>query len=468
MTRIDGYRGILTFEVEEPWIPVQSRPEIELMATMPPVEGEFPPNIVVTVNPYGGSLADFSRRATAAIVRDLREGLIVDVDDWSFGVGAASLDAGTDPDADEPTPGGIGRLIEYTHRIEEGIVVSGADYLLVRQGWAIQISTTTGLPTRMIFDEILQSMAGTVAVLRAPEPGDAADVPALAAPVSDDLACTELGGDREALFDWLAAGASIGEGTWMSGDALARTAELQDAVVGRLGGGMDPVISELKELGVLEGGRLSDLGEVISVALTDAQVRVRLTGRFMRGETLFQAFIIGGVAVVAAEQGYGPRVLNQPWNPDDATLFNVQILPVAELTSTMMRWAGAGPAWNLHLEDPTISPEVFEERIAGEAGGSGMSGAVGQSVWQQPWFTWVFEIEAPDEEHGAREFAPLTFVNAGPRGNYRVGLVETDAGSNSSWRAGDVLLWPTDSGFIQRQLEDHVQAAVLERPVVLA
>ncbi|MBG6084942.1 hypothetical protein [Zhihengliuella flava] len=468
MKTIQGWRGILTFDIDEPWIAVEARPEVELMATLPPVEGEFVPNIVVTVNPFDGTLADFSRRALAAVERDLREGRIVDVGDWAYTFAPDAPD-GTTPVDDYGVPAAehVGRVVEYTHRAQDGSTVYGADYLILLHGWAIQASTTTSLPARLIFDDVLQDMARSVTVLRAPEEQDQSELTAMAAAVQDDVATSVLGGDREALFDHTAAGSTIGEGVWMTGEALQRTAELQEAVVGRLGAGKDAVVRELERLGVLENGRLGDLGEVISVALTDAQVRVRLTGRFTRGETHFQAFIIGSVAVVAAEQGYGPRVLNQPWHPDDPARFNVQILPLAELSSAMLRWVGAGPAWNLHLEEPTITPDVFEERLAGEAVSQPADGAVLSEVWQQPWFTWVLEIEINDPDMTQREFPPLTFTNTGPRGHYRVGTLEMDDESTTTLRSGDVLLWPTESGFIFRQLEDYLQAAILGRPLVL-
>lgn len=463
-TLTEGTRGVLSFETLQPWTAESLRPEVELFAAMPPVENDFTPNVVVTANPYSGTLADFSRRAMAGIERDLREGRVVHAGRWTYRFAEPLGDGSIPTDAlGVPLAAQEGRVLEYTHRAPNGLTVSGADYLLVLDGWAVQVSTTTAIQSRFIFDEPFQAMARSVRTLRAPRPDDGAqagDVTATegraADTAVDEAASADQGTELEALFAHLAAGATIGTGVWMTGGAIARTAEIKDTVLGRLGGS-DPLVDELRDLGVLDGGRLGELGGFMASALTEAPVRFRLTGRFLDGETTLQAFVLGGNVLIAAEQGYGPRVLNQPWHPDDPARFNVQILPVTELTSALARWAGVGPAWSLHVAPFLFDSDVVDRRLGGDAPVPEGAGDLLREAWSHPWFTWVLEAEGPG---GAVE--PVTYVNTGPRGHFRIGTAE-DPGTG----APKVAFWATESSYIFRQLEDTLQAVLYGRPVVL-
>ncbi|RZU63493.1 hypothetical protein [Zhihengliuella halotolerans] len=457
-TRVNGIGRVLTMEIPGTWVAAEPSPEVELFATMPPAENEFTPNIAVTALPYTGTLADFSRKAMSSLASDLREGRIVNVDEWAQRIAVNDADVVVEDEYGLPQAAHEGRLIEYTHRNPEGETVYGVDYLYLENGWAIQASTTTSLPSRIIFDDAFQQIVRSIEVLRSPNRDDVEGRRIEIGSTLDRIATAAEKVEREELFEELARSASIGVGIWMTGEALARTSELQDAVLGRLAAASDPVLAELIDLGIVENGRLSALGELISVALTESVVRVRLTGRFGDGETMLQIFVLGPWAVVAAEQGYGPRVLNQPWHPDDPARFNVQVLPVTEVTSAMLRWAGAGPAWNLHLEVPFIPIPLFEERLGGEAPLPEGAGPVTGAVWQNPWFSWGLDVETNGER-----VDPIHYVNAGDRGHYRIGLAD-----NPVTGAGEVLLLPTDSGFISRQFEDSLQAAIFGRPTVLS
>lgn len=461
--RHEGFQRILSFELPAPWSAQQLRPEVELFGTMPPVDGEFTPNIVVTVNAYSGTLQDFCRRAVAGIVASLTEGRVVDVDGWAYRTELPDGDGGLPVDERGlPLAQHAGRVVEYTHRAPVGRTVSGVDYLVVLDGWAVQVSTTTALQTRHLFEEDFLAIARSVTALHAaddreiPSTGDAAPQGGSDSGI-DAVATRARGAESEDYSFYQAAGSWIGEGTWMSGAAIARMGELEDSVLGRLSFGGDPVLDELRDLGVLEGGRLSEIGDVMATALNNAPTRLRLTGRFLDAETTLQAFAIGDMALVAAEQGYGPRVLNQPWNPDDPSLFNVQLIPLSELSSCASRWAGAGPAWNLHVAPVLLETGQLDERFAGEAPLPTGANEAMEQVWNQPWFIW--QIEAEGE---TTEIEPMTYVNAGVRGNYRIGLME-DPGTGVDQPA----MWATDSSYILRQLEDVLQAVVFGRDVQL-
>lgn len=462
-TRHEGFHGILSFELPAPWTAQKLRPEVELFGSMPPIEGDFTPNVVVTVNPFSGSLQDFCQRAASGIVASLKEGRIVDVDDWAYRFEPAGEDGRSPVDGlGLPLARHTGRVVEYTHRAPVGRTVSGVDYLVIVDGWAIQISTTASIQTRQLFEDEFVAIARSVTSLHAAE---TQQVPAASDEVTapadggmlDTVATRSRGSASEDYSFYQASGSWIGEGTWMSGAAIARMGELEDSVLGRLSPGGDPVLDELRELGVLEGGRLSEIGDVMATALNNAPTRLRLTGRFLDAETTLQAFAIGDVALVAAEQGYGPRVLNQPWNPDDPTLFNVQLIPLSELSSCASRWVGAGPAWNLHVAPFLLEPGQLDDRFAGEAPLPDGADEVMDQVWNQPWFVWQIEAEGD-----AVEIEPMTYVNAGVRGNYRVGLVEDPATGTDK-----PAMWATDSSYILRQLEDVLQAAVFGRDVQL-
>lgn len=461
--RHEGFQRILSFELPAPWSAQQLRPEVELFGTMPPVDGEFTPNVVVTVNPYAGTLQDFCRRAVAGIVASLTEGRVVDVDGWAYRTERPDGD-GTLP-VDErglPLAQHAGRIVEYTHRAPVGRTVSGVDYLVVLDGWAVQVSTTTALQTRHLFEEDFLAIARSVTALHAadgraiPSTDDAAPQGSTDTGI-DAIATRVRGAESEDYSFYQAAGSWIGEGTWMSGAAIARMGELEDSVLGRLSFGGDPVLDELRELGVLDGGRLSEIGDVMATALNNAPTRLRLTGRFLDAETTLQAFAIGDMALVAAEQGYGPRVLNQPWNPDDPSLFNVQLIPLSELSSCASRWAGAGPAWNLPVAPLLLDAGQLDERFAGEAPLPAGADEAMEHVWNQPWFIWQIEAEGQ-----ATEIESVTYVNAGVRGNYRIGRIE-EPGTGADKPA----MWATDSSYILRQLEDVLQAVVFGRDVQL-
>ncbi|HXD27697.1 MAG TPA: hypothetical protein VN621_02955 [Arthrobacter sp.] len=462
-TRHEGFEGILSFELPAPWAAEKLRPEVELFGSMPPVEGEFTPNVVVTVNPFAGSLPDFCQRAASGIVASLTEGRIVDIDDWAYRFEPPGEDGQTPVDElGLPLARHAGRTIEYTHRAPIGRTVSGVDYLVLLDGWAIQISTTTAMQTRQLFEDEFVTIARSVTAMHAAEShevpsGAAADTRPVDGGALDAVATKARGTASEDYSFYQAAGSWIGEGTWMSGAAIARMGELEDSVLGRLSMGGDPVLEELRALGVLEGGRLSEIGDVMATALNNAPTRLRLTGRFLDVETTLQAFAIGDLALVAAEPGYGPRVLNQPWNPDDPSLFNVQLIPLSELSSCASRWAGAGPAWNLHVAPFLLESGQLDERFAGEAPMPTGADEVMEQVWNQPWFIW--QIEAEGE---ATAIEPVTYVNAGIRGNYRIGQMEDPATGTDK-----PAMWATDSSYILRQLEDVLQAVVFGRDVQL-
>lgn len=460
-SRHEGFQGILSFELPQPWGAQKLRPEVELFGSMPPTAGEFTPNVVVTVNPFSGTLQDFCQRAVSGIVASLKEGRIIDVDSWGYWT-EKSENGGEPAAAYRPEQvGHDGRLIEYTHRAPIGRTVSGVDYLVLLDGWAVQISTTTALQTRHLFEETFETIARSVTPLH---PADGQDLnsaqnekPGAAIHAGRDaVASRVLGEDVEDYSFYQSSGSWIGEGTWMSGAAIARMAELEDSVVGRLSAaGGDPVLDELRALGVLEGGRLSEIADVMATALNNAPARVRLNGRFLDESTTLEAFALGDLALVVAAQGYGPRVLNQPWHPDDPTMFNVQLIPLSELSSCASRWAGAGPAWNLHVAPHLLETGVMDERFAGEAPVPSGANDVMEQVWNQPWFVWQIEAEG---EAGAID--PIAYVNAGIRGNYRVGILE-DPETHTDKSA----MFATDSSFILRQLEDVIQAVVFGREV---
>lgn len=457
----EGIRGILSFGTDGEWIPENLREEVELFAAMPPVENEFTPNIVVTVNPYAGSIQDFCRLALEGLGDSLKETRIVDVSAWAFSFTAPDSEGNVPVDAlGEPLPAHVGRVIEYTHRAPNGRTVSGVDYLVLLDGWAVQVSTTTAIQTRMLFDDDFVRMARSVTALRAP---GAADVVApVGIPQSvqvDAVATVRLGHEAEDVTHYRTSGANIGSGTWISGEAIARIPQLKDVVLGRLErNGNDAVLNELTELGVLENGRLGDIGAFMAAALDEASARLRLTGRFLDRETLFQAFALGDHVLVLAGPGYGQAILNQPWQAPSRTAVLMQILPLSELTSAASRWAGAGPAWNIHVAPFMFEKEAIGLRFEGEAPLPAGADPVLEQVWNQPWFIWRLEAEGPRGPVDA-----TTYVNAGPRGNYRIGMVD-EPGTGREKTA----LWAVDSSFIFRQLEDVLQAAYFGRETRLA
>ncbi|GAA1682914.1 hypothetical protein GCM10010977_30720 [Citricoccus zhacaiensis] len=387
-----GYLGILQFHPAPHWVPESVRPEIELIATLPVDEDTFRPSIVVTVNPFEGSIREFSVKALTGLTSTLRACRIVDVGGWE----RRSEDRPQDHLGIETDTSLQSRRIEYVHRADNGRLVSGVDHLVLMDGWAVQISTTCALQDRLFLTADLEAMARSVE----PAPGGMAPP---SAPVTAEPGY----------------------------DATASAAELEAT-------------------GLVEDGRLTEVGDLLSATLQESAFRLRLTGTAGGGDHLVQVFGLSDVALMVSQPGFGERVLGGPWEAPGSEHLHVGMVPLSELSARLLAWAGALPAWNLLPTPALIAPAAYDARLAGPTPPPAGADPALTALWDQSWWVWRIEADAD----GADGFPETTVLATPQRGTYRVGLVPDPVTGEDR-----VLLWPVESSFLLALVEDLFQAA---------
>lgn len=440
-----GYLGVLQFRPAPHWIAERVRPEIELVATFPVDEDTFRPSIVVTVNPFEGSIREFSAKALTGLTSTLWECRVVDVSGWE----RRPEDRPEEHLGVETDSSLLSRRIEYLHRADNGRLVSGVDYLVLMDGWAVQITSTCAVQDRLFLAGDLEAMARSVEVAAsamAPPPA-----PVTTEPGYDLTATAAFDLPVEDLTPWQGAPhLDAGDG-WLNPQALERLQESSGLALGRLAPAQpDGLLAELEDAGLVADGRLTDTGDLLATLLTESAFRLRLTGRHGARESTVQVFAVSDVALVVAQQGFAELVLGAEWAAPDEDHLRVGVVPLSELSARLLAWTGSPPAWNLLPTPALIPPERFDARLAGPQALPREADPVLRELWAEPWWTWRIEAEAD----GLEELPSSTVLTTPCRGSYRVGLVtDPDTGRDR------VLLWPVESSFLLGLVEDLVQAA---------
>jgi hypothetical protein len=271
----------------------------------------------------------------------------------------------------------------------------------------------------------------------------------------DPVASEATGGPLPDVSSFRARQAHPFEGAWLPARAIELLGQLGEGLVlGRFArSGKRGQLAALEEAGLLEEGRPTEAGALVHAAMESPEASFRIAGGAGGRQSLYQAWVREGLATVVA--GPGAESMEDPeasGRPSPEHL-NVKVVPLLDLSTDMARWVGLAPAWNLGLEPETIGVDVFSAKLAGGRPQvpAGANGPLAE-VLDAPWFFWMFEGACP-----AYELDPMTHVNTGRRGQYRIGQPD----------GGDVLLLPAGSSYVFDQLEDRIQAMVHQRRITL-
>jgi hypothetical protein len=442
---VAGYLGVLQFRPAQHWLAEQVRPEIELLATFPVDENTFRPSVVVTVNPFEGSIREFSVKALAGLTSTLRECRVIDVGGWE----RRPEDRAEEHLGVETDTSLLSRRIEYVHRADNGRLVSGVEYLVLMEGWAVQFTSTCAVQDRLFLAGDIDAMARSVELA----PGGMAppSAPVTSEPEHDVTATANFDLPVEDLTGWQAPHRLATGGAWLTPEAVERLQNLAGARLGRLlPPRQDEALAELEDAGLFSGRKLTETGDLLATMLTESAFRMRLTGRHGAGDTLVQVFAVSDVALVVAQQGHAERVLGVDWEAPSDSHLHVGMVPLSELSARLLAWTGSPPAWNLMPTPALLEPRRFDARLDGAEVKPPDADPVLQDVWAEPWWSWRVEAEAD----GLGELPSSTVLTTPRRGSYRMGLVE-DPGTGQD----RVLLWPVESSFLLGLLEDLIQAA---------
>lgn len=427
--------------IPESWSAEDIRDEIELLAIFKGREGVFAPNLVVTVNPYEGSMAEFMGTAVGNIVQTLSDVRIIDISTWNrteeFPLELAAQ----------------GRSITYTHiSPASGEVLRATDWIFIEGGLAVQATGTTAAPDWMVFAADMEAIASSLITSEA----ESADRPVdmtLPEGAEDELASAELGQPVESIGGLTKQQPYDYSGEWVLAPAIALVDEMAEGFkVGRLqAADFEQELQELNRVGFAEGTTLTDLGELVRRHLADPMASFRVSAAGSAGETYYQAWVHGTTVLVAAGAGYHVQTGLQPDQAPTPDHVNIMILPLTALARDIAAWIGVGPAWPLPVLPAKISLMQFGQRWAGNTEPPEDSNAVLRELWKQNWFTW--NMHAQGEESSPEEYS---YLHGGPLGQFRIGTE-----GDQTW------LIPTHSVYAFDQLDDVVAAAVYDRPLRL-
>lgn len=430
---ITGRQGILALDVPARMTAIidegQEPLPVELIAAINTREG-YTPTLIVTVFGYEGAQPLFTRSALDGLERDLTDPHIIAVADWAPPVAWGAAETGC--------------VIDYTQLTgEDQQMVTGRDYLAVASGWAIQVTTTSTPQDRFIMDTLFQEALGRLSILRSP--GDRDTLTVLAEPA--DLGVSATGQmNRLDLEPWRERAA------WTHPDAVS----LQPATLEVLAAlDLDhPVLPDDKELlrdltgaELLGGGELSGdalfLAELLQVADAGLSVTMYRRGR----QSALTCAMYGEVTALLWGPSYGQLAHGHPGEASERRS-GAAVVPTTELGTTVCGWLGVGPAWTDDEAPVLTSPDLVDRIVSGEPV---HLDAFGPEV---PLFLWHLNTWS-----GNRSLDDVYVLNAGVHGQFQL-RADTE-------RPDTLVLWPADSSWVARMIEDRVQAAFFDRPVTL-
>jgi hypothetical protein len=434
-----GTHGVLGFTPAEHWVAETTRPELELLASLPAPKGTFLPTFVGTVSRYDGPIAD----VTPALVRGYRESLghpfVIDVSPWRAG-----------PEGTE------GRRIDYTHVTADAVTVRGYDFAFVEAGWAVTLTGTCTAAQAPVFAAAFEEMAAGVRILTpagATEayPSALAQERLLEISPLDAFASAHAGADREDLTALPVNTPAMPDGMWLSAAAVE---QLQQVALGaRTGGrlGVRPEgLDELEEAELLDGGRPGPAMDRVMDIWRAPRIGVKITGQLGVASTQFQAWSDGTEAIVAAAPGYGVLLDGMTEGVPSAEKVRLGVIPLLSLSTAIARWTGIRPAWNLRTTPESVDQGLLMERFSGSGHPPAGADEAMLRMWQQPWFAWNMASTGIDREV---EDGHL-YINAGPAGSYGV---YTAAASTTS----DVV--PLTGAYLFDVIEEMVQSCLYGR-----
>lgn len=435
---VQGRSGRVNYSVPDDWEAVVPETEdIDSLAVLPGPQGEFAPNVVVTVNEFDGHVGLFAQSVVDHLRTTLEDAVVVDVLPWP-----ADQSIPDDPTRE-------GRVVVYTHRSPRtGSRLRGAEWLITRAGIAAQMTTTTTVSQWPVFASLFSEIGSTLRI-EGPESPDTTP-PALPA-ASTDPFLSELAGLPIERLDGLGVLQRFEfQGLTMSGESFALFTALADGErIGRLTEAEhDQSLAELAELGLVEGAELSEAGSTFALIYQESAASLRLTAAAAAGSSSFHAWAVGEYALIVT----GPDCTSMVTEPTEDTpgpgQVTVAVTPLDELTTELVRWTGLQPSWHLPVFPSTVSEEAIDRRWSGETEPPvDDANPTLEALWQQPWFLWTFEAAGPKTDIG-----PSTYLNAGSMGHYAWG--RSDEG---------IVMVPLASVTILDRLEDALQACLYGR-----
>lgn len=432
---VRGTTGVVRFEVPDQWVVEENlRPGLDAVAYLPGAEGAFAPNVVVTVNDFGGTSAELAASAVSGIGESLTDPYVFDIRVWEPGG-----EAGDTLAAD-------GRAVSYTHRTAgTGVRVRATEWLLAVGGKAVQVTTTCGVGDWPVLGPLLASIAGTLVV----EADGESDL-TIPDSARDQLVSDAVGQEVERISGLAELQPYPYTGLFLHGSAVDLFSELAEGATGEmLGESMAEQFAELEAVGLVSGTELSEQGEAIAQFLVDPDASIRLSGTYGDHEPTFQAWVMGPLVLVVAGTGYTAAAYADAARPPSHDHFDVSIQAVGELSTLMAEWVGLQPAWNLPVHPATLAEDVLERRWRGDGEFPQNADARLQALWHENWFAWELLAVGRSTEVG-----PVAYLNGGKLGHFRTGADPDGAG---------VILLPTPSLTIFDQFEDAIQACVFQR-----
>lgn len=444
----NGRSGRVGYRVPDDWeITLPEAEGVDSLALQVGPEGTFAPNVVVTVNDYTGSSAVFCQSAMDHLRISLEDTVIVDVLPWSPN-GASVPDQADVHDVAEQ-----GRVIVYTHRSPQtGARLRGAEWLLVRSGTAVQMTSTAQVPQWPVFASLFSEIASSITVTdeggtEGTGPGSPADdLPE----ASRDRFLSELTGTVvEQLHGLAEFQPYVHQGIRVRGEAFALFTDLAD---GNRIGRLDPperqkVAKELQDAGLTDRGGLSETGETLAIFLQETMASLRITAAFAGGSSAFHAWVTGNHALTVAGPGYTDYLYGAEGDMPGTDEVTVAVVPLMDLTTEAARWVGLQPAWNLPVFPSALPEALVDGRWAGMALPPDDASPTLQALWEEQWFAWTLEAQGP------KSTAPSqVFLNGGRMGHYAWG------------RTGDdIAMIPTAGVTIFDRVEELLQASLFGR-----
>lgn len=244
------------------------------------------------------------------------------------------------------------------------------------------------------------------------------------------------------------------DGFWISGKAIQLLVDLgQDLVIGRLQKFTHAAaLKELEAAAFVEGTKLTRYGQVASALMNDSPYAFRASAMHCGREELLQIWANDGMAVVVAGSAWNDGRFDPDNQRPDDEHFNVDLVPLLDLSTHILRWLGIGPAWSLPLEPDAIGVDILDAKVMRDAPPPPPDDAneAFRDAWAEPWMIWSFDASG---EAGSLE--SLTYVHAGRRGQYRLAQPDEQ----------NLLLVPMGSSIVLDQIEDRIQAMLFTRPV---
>jgi hypothetical protein len=430
---VRGRRGIMAFDVPARMtVIVDEAPEplpVELMAAVNARDG-YTPTLVVTASGYEGHQPQFTRAALEGLERDLIDPRVVGVADWAVPEAWGAVETGC--------------VIDYTHStVDDTLMVTGRDYLAVAQGWAIQVTTTATPQSRFIMDALFDEALERLSVLRRPAGQDAVTVLPGRLPLSESATGQA---NRIDLGGWLERAA------WTRPDGVSLLPFTLEALAA-----MDtaaPVLPEdvslLQDLtgaGLLGPAGMTGDGLLLAHVLQSADAGLSVTLYRDGRQSAMTSAMLGEVTGVIWGPSLGQREYGHPGEASERRS-GAAVIPTTELSATVCGWLGVGPAWT-DDESPVLAPtSLVDSLVAGErVEVDAFDPETSLYLWHLS--TWA----------GQRTLDDTFVVRAGRHGTFQV---RADAAAPDA-----VVLWPTDSSWVARMIEDRVQAAYFDRPVTL-